>query len=157
MNQNVKKLRGFFSAFFALEQGPWAGFLAGWPGLPGNEYHDNWDKRFAFAISLFLKMPNDVRIAMMLYAIQYTIKYGPNTLVRSLTPAFLFGRGPKENEYFTSEDQGVHKLIGDLDAKEEAKQMMKEFVPTAAHPSVNSTIESKENEEEFIYPSPFNN
>ena len=61
----MEKLRGFFSAFFQLETILWGGFLAGWPGLPGNEFHDAWNKRLGFALKLFAFMPNPVRAAMM--------------------------------------------------------------------------------------------
>jgi lycopene beta-cyclase len=36
MNQKVDILRGFFAAFFQLDAETWSGFLAGWPGLPGD-------------------------------------------------------------------------------------------------------------------------
>ena len=65
LNQPVDKIRGFFDAFFALDIPVWGGFLAGWPGLPGNEYHETWSARLGFALSLFTKMPNDVRLAMV--------------------------------------------------------------------------------------------
>ena len=64
--------------------------------------------------------------AMVLYAIKYTIYYGPNTLVRSLTPGFLFGSGPEEYEWKKMPD-----LLGDDAAKVEAKTMMNSFVPSA--------------------------
>ena len=75
MSQPVERLRGFFSAFFALETVVWGGFLAGWPGLPGNEFHDSWDKRLRFALSLFWLMPNDVRFAMSYCDVLF--EYGP--------------------------------------------------------------------------------
>ena len=52
MAQPVESLRGFFSAFFKLETILWGGFLAGWPGLPGNEFHDSWEKRLGFGVNL---------------------------------------------------------------------------------------------------------
>ena len=155
MEQPVDKLRGFFQAFFALEQDVWSGFLAGWPGLPGNSYHETWDRRFSFCLDLFFKMKNPVKAAMVLYSIQYTAKYGPGTLVRSLTPDFLFGSGPGKYEWKAMPEQ-----LGDFDAKTEAKNMMKAFVPTAGeHSSLKSeTIEVKvEKKEELLaYPAPFN-
>ena len=60
MEQNVDILRGFFQAFFSLEGAVWGGFLAGWPGLPGNIHHESWNRRLVFALSLFLKMNNKV-------------------------------------------------------------------------------------------------
>ena len=50
MKQNVEGLKGFFSGFFKLDQGMWAGFLAGWKNLPNNEYHDGWFPRVKFGI-----------------------------------------------------------------------------------------------------------
>jgi hypothetical protein len=37
MEQTVDKLRGFFKAFFEVDEAVWSGFLAGWPGLPGKQ------------------------------------------------------------------------------------------------------------------------
>lgn len=134
MQQPVSILRGFFQAFFQVKQPVWSGFLAGWPGLPNNEYHDSWEKRLAFATSLFTHMPNPVRLAMMAFAVQYTVRYGPNTLVRSLVP--FFGDGPGEPVW--EKPGGVYKL-GDETAKEEARRMMKAFVPTVRQGGVKIT------------------
>jgi lycopene beta-cyclase len=102
MEQHVELLRGFFIAFFAIDNEVlviathtvflpflavvslppfprslsscacsllcsscaitqvWGGFLAGWPGLPGNVHHETWNRRLVFALSLFLKMNNKV-------------------------------------------------------------------------------------------------
>lgn len=73
--QPVEKLRGFFDAFFQLDMDTWGGFLAGWPGLPGNEYHDAWNKRLAFGVSLFVKFPPTVALTMMVYAVTYSLEY----------------------------------------------------------------------------------
>ena len=68
----------------------WGGFLAGWPGLPGNagvglacytlfsivihhgcivvtgnEYHEDWKSRLAFALGLALRFPPSVLFAMI--------------------------------------------------------------------------------------------
>ncbi len=148
MQQNVDKLRGFFTAFFALEQPVWSGFLAGWPNLPGNEYHDSWYKRLVFALSLFLKMPNDVRISMILFSILHTIEYGPFTLVRSLVPSFVVGDGPGNPSY-----EKPPIIIGDENAKQEARLMMKQFKPSATSKGriVSNNIEKSE-----TIPAPFN-
>jgi len=71
----VDKLRGFFIAFFMLPQDMWGGFLAGWPGLPGNTYHESWYSRLSFALQMFTKMTNDTRFAMIIFSVQYTLKY----------------------------------------------------------------------------------
>ena len=69
----MEKLRGFFDAFFQLEMDVWGGFLAGWPGLPGNEYHDAWHKRLGFGLSLFVRFPPAVALAMMVYAVRFSL------------------------------------------------------------------------------------
>ena len=116
MEQEVAILRGFFQAFFALENEVWHGFLAGWPGLPGNTHHETWNRRLVFALSLFLKMNNQVRLTMMLYAVRYTLEYGPGTLLRSLTPGVLFGAGPPDAVW-----QEAAAVVGDEEAKREAR------------------------------------
>lgn len=126
MEQPVDNLRGFFDAFFALDQDTWSGFLAGWPGLPGNVHHETWDRRLKFALNMFVKMKPAVRLAMVLYAIKYTFYFGPGTLLRSLTPDFLFGSGPEEYVWKKMPD-----LLGDDAAKVEAKTMMSSFIPSA--------------------------
>ena len=56
----------------------------------------------------------------MLYAVKYTLEYGPGTLLRSLTPGILFGAGPPD--YQSSEEQGLGvqgtAVVGDEDAKQ---------------------------------------
>lgn len=59
----VEMLRGFFSAFFALDTLTWAGFLAGWPGLPGNEKHDTYVERIKYGLSIAIKFPPKVHSA----------------------------------------------------------------------------------------------
>ena len=149
MRQPVEQLRGFFDAFFAVETDIWGGFLAGWPGLPGNVNHESWNSRLQFAIKLFLKMPNSVRIAMILYSIEYTLQFGPGTLLRSLTPGFLTGNGPappnpeevqrKISSDSSSGSSSSGRLVGDMEAKEEAKRMMKAFVPITFSSSSSSS------------------
>ena len=126
MQQPVDRLRGFFSAFFAVEQPVWSGFLAGWPGLPGNEYHETWYGRLVFALQLFLKMPNDVRVAMVLYSALHTLEYGPNTLLRSLVPSIAVGQGPADPRW-----TAPAVVLGDDEAKREAREAMKAFEPSA--------------------------
>ena len=114
-----------------MDTDAWGGFLAGWPGLPGNEYHDKWDARVTFALKLFLEMPNDVKVAMMLYAIKYTLEYGPGTLLRSLTPDFLFGSGPMD-ELWSDTESGE---VGDISAKNEAREYIRSFEKTGKYKS----------------------
>lgn len=60
-SQPVEMLRGFFDAFFTLDMETWGGFLAGWPGLPGNDKHATYLARIQFGISIFLKFPPKAR------------------------------------------------------------------------------------------------
>lgn len=155
MEQPVDILRGFFQAFFKVDQETWSGFLAGWPGLPGNIYHETWNRRLQFCLNLFVKMQNPVKAAMVLYSIKYTSQYGPGTLIRSLTPDFLFGSGPQTFKSVKLPDQ-----LGDFEAKEEAKNMMQKFVPSAGEHFVTKMdlkidVEIRE-EEPSGYPAPFN-
>lgn len=151
MAQRVKSLRGFFSAFFSIDLNVWSGFLAGWPGLPGNFNHESWDRRLGFALTMFTKMPNETRLAIILFAITYTLEYGPGTLLRSLTPSFLFGQGPPELDW-----QPPLVQMGNIEVKEEAKVMMKMFVESKMKENkafeTNIPVENKE----IIYPAPFN-
>ena len=125
MEQPVDILRGFFSAFFSLDTPTWAGFLAGWPGLPHNALHETWAARLRFALTMFLRMPNDVRVAIMTHAIKYTMLYGPKNLLRSLFPEGLFGSYPPEPTWLAPEAEA-----GVPEAKEEARAMMRQFVPS---------------------------
>lgn len=155
MQQDVKKLRGFFTAFFSCEQSAWSGFLAGWPGLPNNEYHDRWDRRLTFAFSLFVRMPADVAIAMVLYSIGYTLQYGPNTLLRSLLPPFTLGNGPLDpRERLELHLKGND---GNVEAKEEAKRMMTAFHAAQDRMEDRKVIEDSQGEAEkyLVFPAPF--
>ena len=149
MRQSVDQLRGFFSAFFSIEQEVWAGFLAGWPGLPGNFHHETWNSRFKFCLDLFLKMPNPVRVAIIAYAIQYTFQFGPNNLVRSITP--LFGEGPDVPQW-----NPPMSAIGDDDAKDEARKLIAAFKPTAEPPSDSDVTMPMAGSKTECVPSPFN-
>ena len=57
---------------------------------------------------------------MMLYAVRYTLEYGPGTLLRSLTPGILFGAGPPD--YQSAEELGLGvqgtSAVGDEAAKQ---------------------------------------
>ena len=91
--QPVSILRGFFDAFFALETAVWGGFLAGWPGLPGNEYHASYLARLTFGIQIFLKFPPMVALKFVGYLVQFTLEYGPLILRSIFTPVFELGVG----------------------------------------------------------------
>mmetsp|Transcript_6097 Transcript_6097/g.13101 ORF Transcript_6097/g.13101 Transcript_6097/m.13101 type:complete len:111 (+) Transcript_6097:2-334(+) len=78
---------------------------------------------------------------MILYSIGYTAQYGPNTLLRSLTPDILFGSGPEAWELpgglreemqiaQAIRNDAVPDNVGDVEAKEEAKKLMADFKKT---------------------------
>lgn len=154
MRQNVHKLRSFFNAFFALDQKLWSGFLAGWPGLPNNQYHDSWDKRFLFALSLLSKLPIHVSMDMIVHALRYTVEHGPYSVLRSLLPPLLFGNAPRLVEY--ERDYG-HKEVGDVAAKEEARWMMQQFQHHHRHatPSSVTSPASTSSNSHSPFPAPF--
>lgn len=123
--QKVERLRGFFAAFFALDETVWGGFLAGWPGLPGNEYHDAWNKRLAFGLSLFVRFPPEVALSMMVYAVTFSLEYGGSILRSFATP--LFGDGVAEFDRPRSRERLAGTYVdGDLAAKREALAMLRE-------------------------------
>lgn len=117
MDLDVTSLRAWFDGFFRLPTPLWAGFLAGWPGLPGNDNHESWLSRISFGLQLFVKLPPQVAAKLALAIGSFTLTYGIS-LLRSVTP--LFGGPPaytwspplKENE------------IGDPAAKREARAMI---------------------------------
>ena len=117
MKQNVEGLKGFFSGFFKLDQGMWAGFLAGWKNLPNNEYHDGWFPRVKFGIIFLTKLPPSVAIDMITSIVTYSLGNGLD-LIQSVTP--LAG----EPESF---DQSLkfRQNNGDVAAKDEARTMCK--------------------------------
>lgn len=124
--QPVDKLRGFFDAFFQLEMDVWGGFLAGWPGLPGNQHHDSWDKRLKFGLALFVKFPPIVALTMMYYAVMFSLEFGGNLLRSFLTPLFgpnLGGVAPIERESLTTRLTATYN-VGDEAAKQEALEML---------------------------------
>ena len=101
-------------------------------------HHETWSARVGFALKLFLEMPSPVRIAMLLYSIQYTVHFGPGTLLRSLTPRALTGDGPAPPQWAPPT---VDSEVGDAEVKAEAREMMKAFRPSSG------SIEGKKREE----------
>ena len=55
----------------------WGGFLAGWPGLPGNENHATFGARLRFGITIFFKFPAKVAATFVAYLATFTARYGP--------------------------------------------------------------------------------
>jgi lycopene beta-cyclase len=156
MKQNVKGLRGFFDGFFKLPLEYWGGFLAGWPGLPWNEYHESWLARLWYGLSFVVRLPPVVALDMAASIAAYTITEGV-PLPQSVTP--FLGK-PASYEYERNKD-----TIGDVAVKEEARRMIQESkvtedLPVAfeaekssaelpkgeAESSVSATIEEKVSE-----------
>lgn len=117
MKQKVEGLRGFFDGFFKLPLEMWAGFLAGWPGLPNNDKHETWSARLLFGLTFVSKLPPAVALDMFLSIIGYSISEGV-ALPQSVTP--LLGL-PDGYEYKPKSAEQ-----GDVAAKLEARRMIEE-------------------------------
>ena len=112
MTLDAEALRGWFDGFFKLDQPVWAGFLAGWPGLPGNENHDTRLDRLKFGVSLLPKLPIQVAFKLAAFIAQYSLQNGP-ALLRSVTP--FFGDG----DYFDARADPDRPPPGDQAVKDE--------------------------------------
>jgi lycopene beta-cyclase len=115
MKQNVVGLRGFFDGFFRLPQPWWAGFLAGWPGLPNNDKHETWYNRMLFGLQFIVSLPPPVALDLAASIAKYIIDEGV-PLPQSVTP---FLGEPFAYEYMRNNDK-----IGDVAAKNEARRMI---------------------------------
>lgn len=174
MNQNIHILRDFFAAFFSMDKKLWSGFLAGWPGLPNNEYHDSWEKRINFAGRAFFLMSISSRLALLRFLWRHVVNFGSQTVLRSLCPPQLFGNGrqyfeqhliPHESSAFDNfKSYESHNEIGDVAAKQEAREMIAAFRINQAKQAENglfsednkfSAEKVEENHSDFIFPSPF--
>jgi lycopene beta-cyclase len=155
--QPVEILRGFFGAFFALERpvtsrcispcivsysgdsylsmsiSPrqvWAGFLAGWPGLPANEKHQTALARLSFGISILLEFPPKVALTFVAYLVGFTLEYGPLILRSIFTPVFDPARAGagREAEGLRERRARAREVYvqGDAAAKREAVEMLRE-------------------------------
>jgi lycopene beta-cyclase len=117
MSLDVAALRGWFDGFFRLPEPVWAGFLAGWPTLPGNKNHESWFARISFGFQLLLLIPGPVALRLAAGIAGFTVTYG-TSLMRSVTP--LFGSPPS---YAWSPPVPPEQL-GDPAAKSEARAMI---------------------------------
>ena len=127
MKQNVVGLRGFFDGFFRLPLPMWAGFLAGWPGLPNNDKHESWLSRMVYGLTFVTKLPPSIAADMLASIVGYIIAEGV-PLAQSVTP---FVGEPISYEYKENNDK-----VGDVAAKAEARSMLaasavEEVVPIA--------------------------
>ena len=125
--QPVEILRGFFGAFFALDQGTWGGFLAGWPGLPGNENHATYVARIKFGLSIFFNFPPKVAAAFVAYLATFSTQYGPLILRSIFTPVFEIGVGAPATTPLRERREAMRATYvrGDVAAKREAVEMLK--------------------------------
>ena len=136
MEQDVVGLRGFFDGFFKLPLELWAGFLAGWPGLPNNDKHESWLGRMWFGLSFIVRIPPPVALKMAQAIVGYSLSEGA-PLPQSVTP---FLGAPPSYEY----KEFLQENVGDSAAKEEAKKMimgstLKEEVPVAFEEQVTAS------------------
>mmetsp|Transcript_21740 Transcript_21740/g.49476 ORF Transcript_21740/g.49476 Transcript_21740/m.49476 type:complete len:614 (+) Transcript_21740:68-1909(+) len=115
MELDVEGLRGWFGGFFRLPEPLWAGFLAGWPTLPGNENHESWFRRITFGLQLVTKLPWPIILRLVGGIANFSISYGPR-LLRSVTP--LFGEPPSYKW------EVPQTTVGDEVAKKEARAML---------------------------------
>ena len=119
MKQKVRGLRGFFDGFFRLPLPMWAGFLAGWPGLPNNDQHESWVARIWFGLNFLVRLPFEVGSDMFNSIVSTSLIDG-GQLIQSVTP--LLG----EPEGYAWEKSSKLKNVGDVAAKAEAKLMIAE-------------------------------
>eukprot|EP00629_Pelagomonadales_sp_RCC1024_P000533 CAMPEP_0119285580 /NCGR_PEP_ID=MMETSP1329-20130426/32458_1 /TAXON_ID=114041 /ORGANISM="Genus nov. species nov., Strain RCC1024" /LENGTH=521 /DNA_ID=CAMNT_0007286291 /DNA_START=151 /DNA_END=1713 /DNA_ORIENTATION=+ len=110
MTLDAEALRGWFAGFFALDEAVWAGFLAGWPGLPGNENHETRLARLWFGVSLLPKLPPPIAFKLAAFILTYSLEHGTG-LLRSVVP--FFGDG----EYFTAAGSADAPPVGDAAVK----------------------------------------
>ena len=144
MKQDVVGLRGFFDGFFRLPLPMWAGFLAGWPGLPNNDKHETWYARMWFGLTFVSKLPLPVAWSMLTSIVMYSITKGV-PLPQSVTP---FLGQPQAYVAETNMD-----YVGDVAAKTEARRMLSEspvedIVPVAFEDEKTAVAVKDEKKEE---------
>jgi hypothetical protein len=115
MKQDVVGLRGFFDGFFRLPLSLWAGFLAGWPGLPNNNKHESWWARMWYGLNFIVQIPGPVAADMVYSILTYSL-FQNLSLMQSVTP---FLGAPESYEYKKNMD-----TVGDVAAKQEGRRMV---------------------------------
>ena len=112
-------LRGWFTAFFQLPTDVWSGFLAGWPGLPGNTNHESRLSRLLFGLDMFRRLPPPVALKLTTFLLKFSLSDG-DTLLRSVTPFFGDGDAsfPVASVSF-DDDSSFDRPIGDAVVKNE--------------------------------------
>jgi hypothetical protein len=66
--------------------------MAGWPGLPNNEYHETWEGRLMFALRFFLVAPLPLKFAL----VKSGIFMGGLPFFRSVTPLAALIKEPAD-------------------------------------------------------------
>lgn len=105
----------------------WGGFLAGWPGLPGNEHHATYKARLLFGVQIFLKFPPKVALTFVSYLVPYTLDYGPQILRSIFLPVFELGPGAPVDVGLAARRERARAVYveGDAAAKREAVEMLR--------------------------------
>jgi len=112
----AEDLRGWFTAFFELPTDTWAGFLAFWPGLPGNVKHETRLDRLVFGLDMFRRLPPPVALKLVAFLLSFAVTYG-DQLLRSVVPFFGDGDAPFTPPSFSLGDA---KVATDDDTAKEA-------------------------------------
>ena len=83
-----------------------------------------WSKRLSFGLALFIRFPPPVALAMVFYAVRFSLDYGP-TLLRSFASPLFGGSypAPLDRRKRTARLTATY-VTGDLAAKKEALQML---------------------------------
>jgi hypothetical protein len=83
------------------------GFMAGWPGLPNNEYHETWEGRLIFGIRLFLLAPLPLKFALA----QSGIMTGGLPFFRSVTPLAALFKEPADEPLVMSTQRDLSQSV----------------------------------------------
>ncbi|KAJ8613603.1 hypothetical protein CTAYLR_006140 [Chrysophaeum taylorii] len=117
---DAPELRGWFNAFFALPQDVWAGFLAFWPGLPGNHHHETRLGRLGFGLKMFFNLPPQIAIKLVSFIAFFSITRG-STLLQSVVPFF----GDGDDVFQPLRDPArPYRDLGDLPIKAEIRHFL---------------------------------
>ena len=83
-----------------------------------------WRKRLSFGLNLFTRFPPQVALAMVFYAVRFSLDFGPSLLRSFASP--LFGGSypaPPDRRERTARLTSTY-VTGDMAAKKEALQML---------------------------------
>ena len=83
-----------------------------------------WHKRLAFGLALFVRLPPVVALSMMLYAVSFSLEYGPTLLRSFATPLFGADYPHPFDRRETDARLAETYVRGDVAAKREALEML---------------------------------